>query len=112
MKSVVESGNGLRLIISELRRELEALYGERLAQLILFGSHARGQAGAESDIDVLVLLKGPVNVIAENSRTGELIANLSLRHDTLLSCVFMSEERFQTEHSPLLINVRREGVAI
>jgi hypothetical protein len=38
-------------------------------------------------------------------------ASLSLANDVVISCVFMSEERFVTEKSPLLLNVRRERVA-
>jgi predicted nucleotidyltransferase len=29
------------------------------AEVILFGSHARGQAGEESDWDILILIDGP-----------------------------------------------------
>lgn len=46
----------LRTILAELRRQFEALYGERLAQMKLFGSQARGDAVEGSDIDVLVVL--------------------------------------------------------
>ncbi|MGI5820208.1 MAG: nucleotidyltransferase family protein [Armatimonadota bacterium] len=35
--------------LRELKRELEALYGDRLRGLFLFGSHARGDAHPESD---------------------------------------------------------------
>jgi len=30
----------------------------------------------------------------------------------VLSCVFVSRDQYEQEHSPLLINVRREGVAV
>jgi len=46
----------------------------------------------------------------EIARVGPTTADLSLENDLVISCVFMSEERFATEQSPLLINVRREGV--
>jgi predicted nucleotidyltransferase len=43
----------LAIILNELRRALETIYGERLEQVILFGSQARGDAQFGSDIDVL-----------------------------------------------------------
>jgi predicted nucleotidyltransferase len=97
-------------ILGELGSRLRAIYGSRLVRMVLFGSQARGSADSESDIDVLVVLKGPVRPGAEISRTGTVTAALSLHHDVVISCTFVSEERFLTEQSPLLLNARREGV--
>jgi predicted nucleotidyltransferase len=36
----------LKTILAKLRQRLEALYGERLVRLVLFGSQARGDAEA------------------------------------------------------------------
>ena len=44
---------------------MRSLYGTRLAGLVLYGSQAWGEAGDDSDIDVLVLLEGPVDRMAE-----------------------------------------------
>jgi len=103
--------DGLRSILAELRRRLRSLYGSRLSQMVLFGSQARGEAEPGADIDVLVVLEGPVIPGEEIARSGGIMAELSLEHDTVISCVFMSADRYATEQSPLLLNVRREGVA-
>jgi uncharacterized protein len=102
----------IKTIVSEFRQRLQQLYGNRLEQVILFGSQARGDAVEGSDIDVMIVLKGDVNVGDEISRTTELCAELSLAYDVLISTIFMSAYRFTSEQSPLLINVHREGVAI
>jgi len=104
----------VRQILSELRSGLEALYGDRLRRLILFGSQARGDAGLgwESDIDVLGVLADPVDLDAEDERTGDIVADLSLRHDMLVSLVLMEESRFIHRNGPLLRNIRREGVPV
>jgi uncharacterized protein len=101
----------LELILSEARTALEREYGSRLAQVVLFGCHARGDAVSGSDIDLLVVLRGDVSAGAEIQRMSRSLAALSLRHDTVVSCVFISEDRFHGENSPFLINVRREGIA-
>lgn len=49
---------------------------------MLFGSYARGDAEPGSDIDVLVVLHGDVNPGEEIARTGEMVADISLRYDT------------------------------
>ena len=99
-------------IMTHLRRGLEALYGSRLKKLILYGSQARGDAVSGSDIDVLVVLDGPVNPYDEITRTGEITAALSLQYDVVISCVYVSAERYQKEQSPLLLNIHREGVLV
>jgi len=101
----------VRGILTELRGQFEGLYGERLVGLTLFGSQARGDAEAGSDIDVLVVLGGEVSPGEEIRRTGGIVSDLSLRHDVVISCVFLDEERFLRRDGPLLRNIRREGVA-
>jgi predicted nucleotidyltransferase len=102
----------LNEILRELRCCFEALYGEQLVQMVLFGSRARGDAVAGSDIDVLVVLQGQINPGEEISRTGDVVASLSLKHDVVISRVFVSAEQFSVEQSPLLLNIRREGVRV
>lgn len=99
-------------ILAELRRELQFLYGERLDCIILFGSQARGDAEPDSDIDVLVVLKGRVQPGAEIDRTSNIVAELSLANNVVVSCVFISSQRYAVERSPLVLNVRREGLAV
>ncbi len=103
----------VQTILAELRALLEACYGERLKRLVLFGSQARGDADPESDIDVLVVLAGPVDSAEEWKRTGDTIYDLMCAHEyILISCIFMDEERFVTRNGPLLRNIRREGIAV
>ena len=99
-------------MLRELRRRLEALYGKRLVKLVLFGSQARGDANVDSDIDVLVVLKGNVNPFEEIERGGIVTAAVSLEQDVAISTVYVSEERYQKGTSGLLANVRAEGVSI
>lgn len=102
----------LHTILSELRREFETLYGDRLVKMILYGSQARGDAVEGSDIDVLVVLKEYERTWKEIERTSDIIYDFSLEHDIVIAPVFMDEERFTTRYGPLLRNVRREGIPI
>jgi predicted nucleotidyltransferase len=102
----------LRAILGELRDRLQCIYAERLVHLVLYGSRARGDAQAGSDIDVLVVLEGDVSPCEEIARTSEDVARASLAHNVSIACAFVSEEQFAREQSPLLLNVRREGVSV
>lgn len=102
----------LKTILAELKNCLQSLYGDRLAKVLLFGSQARGEATDNSDIDIMVILKGDVIPSQEIARTIDDVAGISLANDVVLSCVFMPESRYETERSPLILNVRREGLAV
>ena len=102
----------IQAIVAELRRRLEVLYGPRLVRLVLYGSQARGEAEMGSDIDVLIVLKGAVLPGEEIARTSHIIAELSLEHNVVLSRAFVSTARFEHERSPILMNVRREGITV
>jgi predicted nucleotidyltransferase len=102
----------LEAILSELKSHFEGMYGDRLIQMTLFGSQARGEAQFGSDIDVLVVLEGPVNPGEEIARTGGIVADLSLKHDEVISCLFMDASRFRNRNGPLLRNIRKEGILL
>ncbi|HHP7243545.1 MAG TPA: nucleotidyltransferase domain-containing protein [Elainellaceae cyanobacterium] len=102
----------LSVILTRLKQELADLYGDRLLHLTLFGSQARGDAEVGSDIDVLVVLKPPVNPGAEIKRTGKVVANLSLHYDVVIGCLFMDETHYQTRNGSLLRNIRKEGILL
>lgn len=112
-KQVVQWGiMGIRDILGEFRQELEKLYGDRLKDIVLYGSWARGDATEDSDIDVLVLLRGKVIPGEEIDRMIDIITDINLKHGALLSVYPVSEDDYSTVNSPLLMNVRREGVPV
>jgi uncharacterized protein (UPF0332 family)/predicted nucleotidyltransferase len=97
-------------ILTKLYNGLEAIYRQRLQHLILFGSYARDEAENGSDIDVLVVLEGDVNPFKEVARSGELLAELSLEFDEVISCFFVADKTFYEKSTPLLLNVYQEGL--
>lgn len=106
------SENQQATMLSELRSGLASLLGDRLAAAYLFGSRARGEQRVDSDADVLVVVRGTVDYGDLIGRTSNLISTLSLKYDTVISRAFVSQDRFEHEGSPFLLNVRREAVAV
>jgi len=100
----------VRPILTELRSGLERLYRERLRGVYLYGSYARAQAEAESDLDVLIVLDQVKSYGAEIDRTSELVSLTSLRYGISVSRVFVSEDAWQKGEGVFLANVREESV--
>ena len=98
-------------IIVEFKNEIKKIYENRLDKIILYGSWARGTATVDSDIDLLVVLKGKISPGREIDRMIDCITDLNLKYDTLISVVPVSTETYNTLDTPLLLNVRGEGIA-
>ena len=98
-------------ILREFREKAEELYGKRLKNIVLYGSYARGQATQDSDIDLAVVLEGNVIAGEEIDRLIDVITDINLNHCILLSVYPVSEKDYNSVDSPLLLNIRQEGVA-
>jgi predicted nucleotidyltransferase len=104
----------LKEILTKLKRYLKQEYGEQLDQVILFGSQARGDATAESDIDILVvLLNDEVDACKEINRTGKCITDLCLEYNVMISCILTSKTIYATKQNAYFYrNIYREGIAV
>lgn len=98
--------------MTKLRRHLEEMYSDRLVHMILFGSQARGDATPDSDIDVLIVLQPPFYWSNVRDELSDFVADLCLEYDVFVLFVLMESLDFYQQTTPLLINVRREGITV
>ena len=101
----------IRELLTTLRRGLDRLYGDRLCGVFLFGSHARGQASADSDVDVLIVLDDITDYGRERDRISHLTAPLSLDCDVSISAVLMPRADWLHADGPFYLNVREDAIA-
>ena len=99
-------------IAAKARRGLEQLYGERLRGVYLYGSAARDQLTADSDIDIAVILDEITTSFDEHERVSQLGADLSLDHDTLVSFFFSSEIDYQRGRFAIHRFIKEEGLRL
>ncbi len=100
----------IRRLLSELKKGLTELYGERLKAVYLFGSYARGDYDESSDVDVMIVLDGYESYWEELVRSAELASNLSLEYDVTISRMIMTEDRWKKGDLPVLMNICAEGI--
>lgn len=101
----------LKQLLEELKSGLEAFYGSQLRGVYLFGSYARGDQDAESDLDILIILSHFERYSAEIERTGELVSSLSLKYGVSISRKFIKESQWASVDSALLLNMRAEAIS-
>ena len=99
----------------DLSRQAKEVYGDKLMEVILFGSCARGEYDDESDVDVMILLDVPVERMREEREKMRPIIwalDEEYEYDLLFAPIVTSYAEFNhwTDALPFYQNVRREGV--
>jgi len=84
------------------------------AEIILYGSHARGDAGPLSDWDFLILVHEPVDRNLTIAIRNKLY-DVELETDTVLSCIVRTKREWDSPRYsvlPFKRTVEREGVVV
>ena len=98
-------------LVADFKSAMAALYGDRLAKVMLYGSYARGEAGPDSDIDFLVVLNDPeVSTGLEIDRITDQVFGMILDYGIDISYLPVSISRFQGLPNPLFSAIKKEGV--
>lgn len=103
----------VRLALAELKRRLAARWGGDLVTVRLFGSRARGQADAASDVDVAVVLEHAG--FREKQQVIDTASDVGLEHDLLISPTVFDRatyERWRGQEHPLVMDIEQEGVPL
>jgi len=88
-------------------------HGDKIEQIILFGSYARREATEESDIDVLVITSG--NRFEMQKNLSEITVEILLQTGVYISAKAVSVEEYsfmKKINTGFYQNIEREGVAI
>ena len=99
-------------LLKELKKGLANLYGSRLRGVYLFGSYARSDQDAESDVDIMIVLSDYEHYGVELDRSSDLISRLSLKYGVSVSTIFVRQQEWLEADTPLLRNVRVEAVPV
>lgn len=105
----------IKEIVSNFATEARSIYGDKLSEVILYGSCVRGEDTPDSDIDILLLLTvAPQEIGEERNRIFDLSDKLDMEYGVVLAPMLQSEEVYK-KYMPVSVfyqNIQREGVKI
>jgi uncharacterized protein (UPF0332 family)/predicted nucleotidyltransferase len=88
---------------------VEAIYGDRIERIVLFGSRARGEAHRESDYDIAVFLRDLTDRRAERRRLGDLVSDLREETGEDIDAIPFQAGSYG-ERTPLMHEIRLDGI--
>jgi predicted nucleotidyltransferase len=89
------------------------LYADEVLSVTLYGSQARGEAKAESDIDVLVVVRQDTPTLRQE--LTDLAWQVQFEYGVVISDIIRSVEQFdrmRANRFPFYQNIEREGVLL
>ncbi len=100
-------------IAKEFNAALKEIYGNDLAELILFGSYARGDQHQESDIDfAIVFHDNHVRSLDDSINTSRAASRLSLKYGLMVSPLTINLRKKQTSMQGVYQEIRKQGIII
>ena len=98
--------------LQDIKRRLQQAFGGRLRGVVLYGSEAREEAGAESDVDILVLLQGPIDYGRDLRRSIDATYPVVLEWERPISPDPVDVEQYSAAEWPLYRRAAIEGMPL
>jgi uncharacterized protein len=100
-------------IANEYKAILRDLYGNDLAELVLFGSYARGDQHEESDVDFAIVFDDThVRTPDDRQNTSKIGSRLSLKYGLMISSLIVNLHKKQTSMQGVYQDIRKEGISV
>jgi predicted nucleotidyltransferase len=99
-------------IVNQIRQTIQRT--EPTATAILYGSEARGDARADSDVDVLILLDGDKRDFRREEAVSGALYDIELATGVIISPMIMLRKQWENRpfKTPFYVNVMNEGVVL
>jgi predicted nucleotidyltransferase len=92
-------------------RLLREKYRDKIEQVVLFGSVARGEFDEESDVDIMIVLKNGSRRLRDEISMASF--DLILRNNVILSPMVMDRKTYEWHkkyRDPLYNSIKRDGI--
>ena len=96
-----------------MSNDLKDVYGDYLVKIVLYGSYARGEQTAESDVDIAVILKDG-NTEKMHDDMTDIVVDYELDQGVTLSVIPIEFEQYTAWNKtlPFYKNIDKEGIVL
>lgn len=103
---------GKQELLSEIKRRV--LLEEPDAEIILYGSYARGDNRPDSDLDLLILLKKDSITYSDEKRISYPLYELELQTQQVISPFIKARKTWYEKYpnTALFINIKKDGITL
>lgn len=109
---VIQTQKLYERVLEEFRDRIVAELGNKVEAIIVYGSVARGDSNADSDIDGLIISPHKQAIY---DRVDRICSEIDMKYETLTTLTYFTPEEFQSRWKrgePFLIEVVNEGRAV
>ena len=98
--------------IKRMAKDLAVLYGDELDKIVLYGSYARGEQSAESDVDIALILKSQDD--EKHEKMIDIVVEYELDLGVTLSVVPIEYGQYMEwkDSLPFYKNIEKEGIVL
>lgn len=105
----------LQNLMEEYIYEIKKIYSSHLRKVIMYGSYARGDFRADSDVDIMILLDlSDLDLKAYSQKLSYMTYDFNLDNDLEIKPIAKSEAHFKkwVTNYPFYANIAKEGVVL
>lgn len=105
----------IRIALNQYVSKIKEIYGDMLQKVILYGSYARGDFDAESDVDIMILVSASdEEIIEKRLMVSDITYDVNDLHDTEIMPIVKNVDHFfrWVRAYPFYNNVINEGVEL
>ncbi len=96
-------------VLARFRRDLDAVYGDGVDRVVLFGSRVRGDWREDSDYDIAVFLKNPAGLWDELGKLAHITTDILYNTGAVISARPFAADVYR-DRSPLMPEIRIDAV--
>ncbi len=99
-------------VASKVAEELREVFGDRLVDVVVFGSYANGTATDDSDLDLAVVVRGVDAPWEESRRIDEILWRHTLEAGITLSAFVVDADEWEHTRRPVLRTAKASGRSV